>query len=117
MAGYVDPIMKEVGLRIRQMRKSRGMTQQQLADQADLPYSYMSEVESGKHNISIELLYRIADALRVSWTELQPYALDIFSAFPPEYMDLFRMSHELPPDQEKMIITMFTAQIQSLKKQ
>ena len=92
------------------------MTQQQLADQADLPYSYMSEVEKGKHNISTELLYRIAGALQVSWTELQPYVLDTYSTIPPEYVDLFRMAHELPSDQEKMIINMFTAQIQSLKK-
>ncbi|WP_370511421.1 helix-turn-helix domain-containing protein [Paenibacillus amylolyticus] len=40
-----------VGNRIRALRKQRGWTQEQLAEKANLHYSYLSSLERGGRNI------------------------------------------------------------------
>ena len=117
VAGYVDPILNEIGSRIKEKRKERHITQQELADRADLPYSYMSEVESGKHNITCELLFRIAEGLGVSWGELQPHELDSYCSVPAEYIELIHLFQGLSENENKMMIKMVMAQLRSLKRQ
>ena len=46
------------------------MSQEKLAEKADLNPKYVSEVERGRVNISLDALLRIAKALNVSLTEL-----------------------------------------------
>ncbi len=41
------------------------MSQEQLAEKADLSYKYVGEVERGSVNISLDSLVRIAKALKV----------------------------------------------------
>ncbi|MGB7749526.1 MAG: helix-turn-helix transcriptional regulator [Verrucomicrobiia bacterium] len=55
-----------VGQKIRACRKQAGLTQEKLAEKADLTYKYVGEVERGTVNISLDSLVRIAKALRVS---------------------------------------------------
>ncbi|MNO99546.1 HTH-type transcriptional regulator PuuR [compost metagenome] len=52
-----------VGEQVRRIRKSRGMTQERLADLSGLSFSYISDVERGTRNISLESLGRIIEAL------------------------------------------------------
>lgn len=56
-------IRQRVGLRIRELRKSMGLTQEALAFRADLDKTYVNEVENGKRNISIVNLEKLAFAL------------------------------------------------------
>ena len=60
---------KEIGQRIVESRKSKKMTQEDLAGLADMDRSYLSEVENGYKNLSVSSLQRIAEALGVkaSW--------------------------------------------------
>lgn len=51
--------------RIRQIRESKGLSQEGLADIAGLHRTYVSSVERGERNISIDSLERLAEALRV----------------------------------------------------
>ncbi len=59
-----------LGNAIRQVREDRGLSQERLAELADLHRTYVSSVELGHRNISFENIYRIANALGVSMTEL-----------------------------------------------
>jgi transcriptional regulator with XRE-family HTH domain len=59
-----DP-KKLVGMRIRELRLAKGVSQEALADQAGLHRTYMGSVERGERNISLENIVRIAHALRV----------------------------------------------------
>ncbi|MBI4831095.1 MAG: helix-turn-helix domain-containing protein, partial [Candidatus Lindowbacteria bacterium] len=61
-----------VGARIRQLRKSKTpkMTSVDLASRADISQSYVIEIESGKKNPSLDVLFRLARALEVSLTEI-----------------------------------------------
>jgi transcriptional regulator with XRE-family HTH domain len=59
-----------VGGKIRACRKQAGLSQEKLAEKADLSYKYLGEVERGCVNISLDSLVRIAKALRVALRDL-----------------------------------------------
>lgn len=63
-------LREQVGLNIRNLRNSKGFSQEQLALAADLDRSYISEIELAKNSASIDVLERIADALDIAPKEL-----------------------------------------------
>lgn len=58
------------GRAIRKLRRERNISQEKLADLCTLHRTYISDVELGKRNVSLENISRIACALNVSITEL-----------------------------------------------
>lgn len=48
--------MKEVGTRIKQLRKEKGLTQEQLAENLDITAGTIGKIEIGRTGISIDLL-------------------------------------------------------------
>lgn len=56
---------KIVGDALREARKSAGLSQEKLAEKADLHPNYIGEVERGEKTISVDALMRIAAALKV----------------------------------------------------
>lgn len=58
-----------VGIRIKQLRKNKGFTQEKLAEEALLDRTYIASVERGKRNISIVNIEKISQALGVSLKE------------------------------------------------
>jgi transcriptional regulator with XRE-family HTH domain len=54
-----------LGRNMRRRRKELGMSQEELGDRADLEQSYISNVEAGTRNVSIDNIARIARALRL----------------------------------------------------
>jgi transcriptional regulator with XRE-family HTH domain len=58
--------MPTVGDRVREIREKRGMTQDQLAEAAELSKSFLSEIENDKSNVGAQILLRIANALGAS---------------------------------------------------
>jgi len=80
----VDP---RCGRKIRSLRKTRGMSQTELAEEVDLDATYLSKIENGHMNPpSTEALIRIADALDADADEL------------------LAMAGKVPPDVEQMLI-------------
>ena len=63
-------ITKSLGARICFLRKQRGLSQEKLALQIDMDRTYLASVETGKRNISIENIEKIANGLGVSLEEL-----------------------------------------------
>jgi len=59
-------IEQYVGERIKEFRKLKGITQEQLALKAELDRTYIASVEAGKRNISIVNLEKIVNALEIS---------------------------------------------------
>lgn len=55
-----------VGKRVRELRNSIGISQEELADLAGLDRTYITSVECGKRNISIVNIEKLANALQVS---------------------------------------------------
>lgn len=64
-----DP-RKLLGEAIRRQRLKLGLTQEQLAEKADLHWTYISGIERGHRNVSIVNLNQIALALKVRVNDL-----------------------------------------------
>lgn len=65
-----DETLKLLGERIRSVRKTKRITQEGLAELADLNLSYMSEIERGLANVSLCVVNQVANALGIGVTEL-----------------------------------------------
>ncbi|GAA4129492.1 helix-turn-helix domain-containing protein [Aminobacter aganoensis] len=61
---------KLVGRNFARLRKASGLTQEQVAERANLSQQYISDLENGKRNPTVETLYDIAQAFGVSQVEL-----------------------------------------------
>lgn len=55
--------MEGFKLRIKEMRKIKGLSQEQLAKLAGISQSFLSEIEGETHKATLSLLWRIAAAL------------------------------------------------------
>lgn len=61
-----------LGRNVREARKRKGLSQEQLALEADMKRSYLSDLERGTRNPSVRAVERLAAALGVEpWTLLQ----------------------------------------------
>jgi len=65
-----DGYLHRLGARVRTLRNQRGMTRKALAEHAKVSERYLAQLESGKGNISIVLLRRIAKAIGLPITQL-----------------------------------------------
>lgn len=54
-----------LGKNIRACRTDAKLTLEQLAEKADMSWPYLSEIERGRENISLDKLARLAQALNV----------------------------------------------------
>jgi len=59
-----------LGEAIRKQRKRAQLSQETLAEKADLSPVYISRVECGKENISVDALMRIASVVKLSASDL-----------------------------------------------
>lgn len=59
-----------IGQRIKEIRKQRGLTQEQLADRTDMQYTYIGGIERGERNISLLTFEKICNGLEVTPTFL-----------------------------------------------
>ena len=65
-----EPVDARVRRRLRELREERGLTLQQVADQASIDISTLSRLESGKRRLALDHLPALAVALGVSADEL-----------------------------------------------
>ena len=64
------PIRKSFGNRVRELRVATGMTQEAFADHCEFARTYMSRIETGGANPSLEAIKTLADALQVELSTL-----------------------------------------------
>lgn len=62
-------IKLKVGQRIKELRKKLELSQEALAYEAEVDRTYVTDVENGRRNISVEVLERLIAALRVSFSD------------------------------------------------
>ena len=63
-------IHEKFGLAVATLRKERGYSQERFAIEAGIARKYMSDIENGKRNVSLDVIKRIADKLEISLSEL-----------------------------------------------
>lgn len=102
----MNKIKKLLGLRIREIRKSKGITQEQLAEKVGIGTSNISYIETGKFAPSIESFEKIAEVLQV-----EPYELYMFSPLKPTEEIKRELFQELDnnPDLLKLVYKFYLA--------
>lgn len=59
-----------VGANIRRLRKAQGMTQEQLAGEADIAMRHLGRIERGEGNPTVEVVGKLATILHVDPRQL-----------------------------------------------
>ncbi|MFI3326664.1 MAG: helix-turn-helix transcriptional regulator [Clostridia bacterium] len=67
---------KLIGKRIQSARENAGLSQEQLAENADISHTFMTKIECGNRTPSLETLVKICNALNVSADTLLMDVLD-----------------------------------------
>lgn len=63
-------ILYKIGVNIRELRKKQALTQDELADYAGVDRTYIGYIENGRQNITISMLCKIANVLKVSLLDI-----------------------------------------------
>ena len=63
-------IKKKFGLKIKELRKAKGYSQEKLANMAEIDRTYLPTIEKGERNVSIEVAEKLAKALKVNIKDL-----------------------------------------------
>ena len=104
---------KEVGDRIRTLRQFKGMTQERLAELADLSTPYVSHIERGKKHAGVDKLVRIKKKQKTTFDFL------LTGRYPPEQNNSFQFQEVLAdcsPKEIKIICEIAEASKNSIRK-
>ena len=105
----MSDLAKQLGRRIYAFRKQNGQTQAALAEKAKISNEFMSAVERGAKLPSIDVLERIATALRIEIKDLFNFDRDSFRKLEPlhrDVMDLVVKLQLLPLKRRRTIAKM-----------
>ncbi len=68
---------QSIGRRIKVLRKKRGLSQEEVASKADISPNYVSRMERGTENPTLDMLIKISEALNVELWELLDYKYEV----------------------------------------
>jgi transcriptional regulator with XRE-family HTH domain len=61
------------GQRLRSAREALGLSQEALAERADIHRTYVAQIEGGKRNVAVNNMQRLAEAVGMElWMMLKP---------------------------------------------
>jgi transcriptional regulator with XRE-family HTH domain len=69
---FEDRVIRDFAIRLRELRRMRGLSQEKLAEKAGIHRTYVGGIELGLRNPSLRNIARIAHALGVAAGDLLP---------------------------------------------
>ncbi len=66
-------VKEKFGRRVRELRQGLGSSQEKFALQIDMDRTYLASIESGKRNVSLENINKIARGFNITLSELFKY--------------------------------------------
>jgi transcriptional regulator with XRE-family HTH domain len=66
----IDKIYKQIGERVIEARKAKGMSQEKLAEESGIDRSHMGFIEQGRRKPTVSTLFKIAESLGISLEQL-----------------------------------------------
>ncbi len=69
----MDSLKKNFGKRLKELRKSQGLTQEQLAEKIGMDTQNLCKMENGSHFPQTKNLYKIAEVLNIEVKDLFDY--------------------------------------------
>jgi transcriptional regulator with XRE-family HTH domain len=125
-----------IGANIKRFRKLRGLTQERLAEKANISRSYLADVERDRYNPSVDTLKAIAEALDVSVDDILESAgektlfrgteqKDTDNAYdytkdkdiPPAVKEMLDKLSSYPPDKQERIVKQINTLFELLLKE
>ena len=103
------------GIKIRELRKSLGLTQEELAEKADLNWKMISLIENGFGNMKLNNLIRLSEALNMSFPEMIYYCFDKKPSL-DEARELKEILDEVMKNEDKSEITLLLNIAREIKK-
>lgn len=100
VSASIDHVLLVMATRLKDARLRSEMTQKQVAELAGVQQSYVYEIETGKTNITIRTLARLAEVLQIDIRALLPNTTSPGDGSTP-YLDLQKAISELQ-DLEKL---------------
>ncbi|MDI6641519.1 MAG: helix-turn-helix transcriptional regulator [Elusimicrobiota bacterium] len=96
-------IFETIGQQIRNKRKAKSLTLEDLAEKCGREWSYISQIERGKSIPSIETLFRICNALEISLTDLFKVHKPV--TYKPDSLTqkLINLVKDRPPKKKKIV--------------
>jgi transcriptional regulator with XRE-family HTH domain len=101
--------MNYISARLKEIRENLGMKKVELARNANISHSYLSEIENGVKTPPFKTLQKICSALGIS---LSDFFNEESSTMPPEIAQLILEAKDLSPEQVKQL----TEFIKTMKK-
>ena len=68
-------VVEAIGARLRSLRIDKGLSQEDLANEADVPLSQIGRIERGENNPTISTLYVISEALGIDLKKLVDFKI------------------------------------------
>lgn len=89
-----------IGKRIKEARKKKNMTQENLVEKMEVSIAYLSKIETGKIHINLERLSQICDILNVTEGEI----LNGVSSNSKKYLhnEFYDLLYKLSPKERKL---------------
>ena len=109
--------LKELGKRIKLIRKGQDLTQEMLAEKAGVSQHYIYEIEAGRKAMSIHSFASLTCALDVSADYLlfgdEPQLLDVDT--PSSHNQLMEIATELNPSQRDHVLEILEVMVPYIK--
>ncbi len=105
----MDELSLTIGANIRRLRRARGLTQEQLAERAEVGRHFLSDIETGRRRASVHTLVRLTQALETSadlilgLRSVAKHASNV----PVDYLllkPLWEELREVPPEYSRIVV-------------
>lgn len=63
-------LQKKFGLVIKELRTKKNISQETLANNAEIDRTYISDIEKGERNVSLQVISKLAATFQISLSEL-----------------------------------------------
>lgn len=103
----VPILRKAMGIRLRELRKERSLSQEALGKKASLSGKFLGEVERGEKSISTDSLYRVGKALGLGLVDL----VGGQSGVPAEVEQIYALLARKPPAVIKRALKMLAVAV------
>ena len=104
------------GLRVKELRKKSGISQEEAADRAGLHFTYWGAVERGEKNLTIESMGKIASGLGTTIGSLFKYEKGTEREDPIHISEIYRLVKGLNPKELDLAIRVLKVTVAELKK-
>jgi len=99
----MSTLSKQIGERLRALRINAGLTQERLAERADLHTTYIGQLERGEKNATIESICKLARALQVAPAQIFAH-LPGGAGSPSPAEEIYQLVQECTPREQKALL-------------